>query len=78
MAISFGEKMEKFVTVRENLKLINCELIGENKLLYVNSVERYIPLIYSLRATNKRSAGFFVKSSLCNYFHACILFEGSS
>ncbi len=43
MAISFDEKMEKFVTVRDNLNLINYELIGENKLLYVNSAERYIP-----------------------------------
>ncbi len=59
MAISFDEKMEKFVTVRDNLKLINYELIGEDKLLYVNSAERYIPLIYSLGATNKKSAGFF-------------------
>jgi len=61
-AKSFDEKVKKFITARDYLKLINYELIGEDALLSVHSAEHYIPLIYSLGATNKNeSASFFVK-----------------
>ena len=60
MAISFDEKVKKFITVRDNLKLVDYELIGDDALLYVNSAEHYIPLIYYLGVTNKnKSVGFF-------------------
>lgn len=55
-AVSFNEKVKKFVTARDDLKLINYELIGEEALLSVNSAEHYIPLIYSLGSTNKNDS----------------------
>ena len=48
--------MKKFVTARDDLKLINYELIREEALLSVNSAEHYIPLIDSLGSTNKNDS----------------------
>lgn len=76
-AISFDEKVKKFVTARDDLKLVNYELIGEDALLSVNSAEHYIPLIYSLGATNKNeSASFFCEEIVyASISMRCILFE---
>lgn len=76
-AVSFDEKVKKFVTARDDLKLINYELIGEEALLSVNSAEHYIPLIYSLGSTNENdSVSFFCEEIVyATIFMRCILFE---
>lgn len=78
-AISFDEKVERFVTARDDQKLVNYELIGEDALLSVNSAEHYIPLIYSLGATNKNeSISFFCEEIVyASISMRCILFESS-
>jgi len=79
-AISFDDKVKKFVTARNDLKLVDYELIGEDALLSVNSAEHYIPLIYSLGATNKNeSASFFCEEIIyATISMLCILFESPS
>ncbi len=79
-AISFDEKVKKFVTARDYLKLVNYELIGEDALLSVNSAEHYFPLIYSLGATNQneRASFFCEKIIYATISMLCILFESSS
>ena len=66
----------------KNLLNIFCYsyLIGEDALLSVNSAEHYIPLIYSLGATNKNeSASFFCEEIIyATISMLCILFESSS
>jgi len=78
-AISFDEIVKKYVTPRDDLKLIDYELIGEEALLSVNSAEHYIPLIYSLGATNKNEiASFFCEEIVyASVSMRCILFEAS-
>ncbi len=63
-ATSFDEKVKKYVTTRDNLKLIDYELLGEDALLSVNSAEHYIPLIYSLGATNKNESTRFFSEEI--------------
>lgn len=79
-AVSFDEKVKKFVTSRDDLKLMNYEVIGKDALLSVNSAEHYIPLIYSLGATNKNeNASFFCETIVyATISMRCILFESSS
>lgn len=79
-AISFDEKVKKFVTTRDDLKLINYKLIGEDALLSVNSAEHYIPLIYSLGSTNKNeSVSFFCEEIVyATISMRCILFGNLS
>ncbi|WP_243685326.1 dioxygenase family protein [Methanosarcina barkeri] len=79
-AISFDEKVKKFVTTRDDLKLVNYKLIGEDALLSVNSAEHYIPLIYSLGATNKNeTVSFFCEKIVyATISMRCILFENLS
>jgi 4,5-DOPA dioxygenase extradiol len=79
-AINFDENVKTFVTARDDLKLIDYKLIGEDALLSVNSAEHYIPLIYSLGATNKNeSASFFCEEIVyATISMRCILFESSS
>lgn len=76
-AMSFDEKVKKFVTARDDLKLVNYKLIGEDALLSVNSAEHYIPLIYSLGATNKNeNVSFFCEEIVYAAISMrCILFE---
>lgn len=76
-AVSFDENVKKYVTSRNDLKLINYERIGEESLLSVNSAEHYIPFIYSLGATNKNeTASFFCeKIVFASVSMRCILFE---
>jgi 4,5-DOPA dioxygenase extradiol len=76
-AISFDEKVKKFVTARDDMKLVDYELIGEEALLSVNTAEHYIPLIYSLGVTNKNeNASFFgEKIVYASISMRCILFE---
>ncbi len=76
-AICFDEKVKKFVTARDDLKLVNYESIGEDALLSVNSAEHYIPLIYSLGATNENeSISFFCEKIVyATISMRCILFE---
>jgi len=78
-AISFDEKVKKFVTAWDDLKLVNYESIGEDALLSVNSAEHYIPLIYSLGATNENeSISFFCEKIVyATISMRCILFESS-
>jgi len=78
-AISFDEKVKKFVTARDDLKLVNYESIGEDALLSVNSAEHYIPLIYSLGATNENeNISFFCEKIVyATISMRCILFESS-
>lgn len=79
-AISFDEKVKKFVTTRDDLKLVNYKLIGEDALLSVNSAEHYIPLIYSLGATNKNeTVSFFCEKIVyATISMRCILFGNLS
>jgi 4,5-DOPA dioxygenase extradiol len=79
-AVSFDEKVKKFVTARNDLKLINYEVIGKDAILSVNSAEHCIPLIYSLDATNKNeNASFFCETIVyATISMRCILFESSS
>jgi 4,5-DOPA dioxygenase extradiol len=76
-AISFDEKVKKFVTDRNDMKLVDYELIGEEALLSVNTTEHYIPLIYPLSVTNKnKNASFFgEKIVYASISMRCILFE---
>jgi 4,5-DOPA dioxygenase extradiol len=75
-AINFDEIVKDFITVREDLKLINYDLIGEDALLSVNSAEHYIPLIYSLGATKKNErVNFFCEEIVfASISMRCILF----
>jgi len=79
-AIRFDEKVKKFVTTRDDLKLINYKLIGEDALLSVNSAEHYIPLIYSLGSTNKNeNVSFFCEDIVYSTISMrCILFGNLS
>ncbi|AAM03930.1 4,5-DOPA dioxygenase extradiol [Methanosarcina acetivorans] len=76
-ASSFDEKVKKYVTARDDLKLVNYELLGEDALLSVNSAEHYIPLIYALGATDRNeSVSFFCEEIvLASVSMRCILFE---
>ena len=76
-AISFDEKVKKYVTTRDDMKLVNYELLGEEALLSVNSAEHYIPLIYSLDATNKNETASFFSEEIvfASVSMRCILFE---
>jgi len=78
-ATRFDEKVKKYVTSREDLKLVNYESLGEDALLSVNSAEHYIPLIYSLGATNKNeSVSFFCEEIVfASVSMRCILFEAN-
>ncbi|MCQ1534516.1 4,5-DOPA dioxygenase extradiol [Methanosarcina sp. KYL-1] len=77
-ATSFDENVKKYVTARDDLKLVNYESLGEDALLSVNSAEHYIPLIYALGATDKNeSVSFFCEKIVYSSVSMrCILFEG--
>ncbi|AKB27120.1 Uncharacterized protein ygiD [Methanosarcina siciliae T4/M] len=79
-ATSFDEKVKKYVTARDDLKLVNYESLGEDALLSVNSAEHYIPLVYALGATDKKeSVSFFCeKIVFASVSMRCILFEAKN
>lgn len=76
-AINFDEKVKNFITARDDIKLINYDLIGEDAFLSINSAEHYIPLIYSLGATkkNERISFFCEEIIFASISMRCVLFE---
>jgi hypothetical protein len=57
--VNFDEIAKNFVAVRDDIILINYDLIGENAHLCVNSAEYWTPLIYSLGSTKKNEVASF-------------------